>query len=59
MSDTIKIEPIKLKEFDVKQSRYDVAPKIPFRSVILGPLWQWQNDSASEHDLEHLQELLQ
>ena len=37
MSDRIKIEPIKLKEFDVKQSKYDVAPKIPFRSVILGP----------------------
>ena len=37
MSDSIKIEPIKLKEFDVKQSKYDVAPKIPFRSVILGP----------------------
>ena len=37
MSDTIKIEPMKLNEFDVKQPRYDVAPKIPFRSVILGP----------------------
>ena len=32
---SIKIEPIKLKEFEVKQSKYDVAPKIPFRSVIL------------------------
>jgi len=37
MSNNIKIEPIKLKEFEVKQSKYDVAPKIPFRSVILGP----------------------
>ena len=34
---SIKIEPIKLKEFEVKQSKYDVAPKIPFRSIILGP----------------------
>ena len=34
---SIKIEPIKLKEFEVKQSKFDVAPKIPFRSVILGP----------------------
>ena len=37
MSDSIKIEPIKLKEFEVKQSKFDVAPQIPFRSVILGP----------------------
>ena len=35
--ETLKIIPIKLKEFEVKQSKYDVAPKIPFRSVILGP----------------------
>ena len=26
-----------MKEFEVKQSKFDVAPKIPFRSVILGP----------------------
>ena len=37
MSNSIQIEPIKLKEFEVKQSKYNVAPKIPFRSVILGP----------------------
>ena len=37
MSNSIKIEPIKLKEFEVKQSKYDVEPKIPFRIVILGP----------------------
>ena len=34
---SITIEPIKLKEFEVKQSKNDVAPKIPFISVILGP----------------------
>ena len=34
---SIKIEPIKLKEFEVKQSKFDVAPQIPFRSIILGP----------------------
>ena len=37
MSNSIKLEPIKLKEFEVQQSKFDVAPKIPFRSVILGP----------------------
>ena len=37
MSNSTKIEPIKLKEFEVKQSKFDAAPKIPFRSIILGP----------------------
>ena len=32
-----KIEPIKLKEFDTKQSKYPMVPQIPFRSVMLGP----------------------
>jgi predicted AAA+ superfamily ATPase len=31
------IQPIKLKEFETKQSKYDMVPKLPFRSVILGP----------------------
>jgi ABC-type cobalamin/Fe3+-siderophores transport system ATPase subunit len=31
------IKPIALKEFDTRQSKYEVVPKIPFRSVILGP----------------------
>jgi stress-induced morphogen len=37
MSERIKIEPIRLKEYEVKQSKYDIAPKLPTRSVILGP----------------------
>ena len=32
-----KVEPITLKEFDTKQSKYPVVPQIPFRSVILCP----------------------
>ena len=31
------IQPIKLKEFDCKQSKYDMVPRLPMRSVILGP----------------------
>ena len=34
---TPNIQPIKLKEFDTKQSKYDMVPKLPMRSVILGP----------------------
>jgi ABC-type cobalamin/Fe3+-siderophores transport system ATPase subunit len=31
------IQPIKLKEYQTTQSKYDMVPRIPFRSVILGP----------------------
>ena len=32
-----KIEPIQLKEYTVKQSKYAIAAKLPMRSIILGP----------------------
>ena len=38
MSDEIPtIKPIRLKEYEVKQSKYNVASKLPMRSIILGP----------------------
>ena len=37
MSLVPKVEPKFTKEFEVKQSKYDVAGKLPIRSVILGP----------------------
>ena len=38
MSDEIPtIKPIKLKEYEVKQSKYNIASKLPIRSIILGP----------------------
>jgi DNA replication protein DnaC len=37
MTSPIKIEPIKLKEFETKQSKYDTAPRLPARTIILGP----------------------
>ena len=37
MSDIPIIKPIKLKEYQVIQSKYDVASKLPIRSIILGP----------------------
>ena len=58
MSDSIKIEPIKLKEFDVKQSNYDVAPKIPFSSD-LRTVREWQNNFTTESDTEHIQKMFQ
>ena len=38
MPDTVaKIEPIKVLEFNVKQSKYDVVGKLPTRSIICAP----------------------
>jgi ABC-type iron transport system FetAB ATPase subunit len=38
MSDDIPIiKPINLKEYEVKQSKYNIASKLPIRSIILGP----------------------
>ena len=31
------IKPIKLQEFDTKQSKYDMVPRVPFRSLVLAP----------------------
>ena len=31
------IKPIKLKQFERKQSNYEVAPQLPMRSLILSP----------------------
>ena len=35
--DIPNIEPIKLKEYEVKQSKYNVVSKLPLRAIILGP----------------------
>ena len=32
-----KIEPIKIKEYELKQSKYQIVGKLRFRSIILGP----------------------
>ena len=38
MSDKIpKIEPIRLKDYTVRQSKYDMVPRVPMRSLILAP----------------------
>jgi ABC-type sugar transport system ATPase subunit len=31
------IEPIKITEYEVKQSKYEIAPKLPCRFILLGP----------------------
>ena len=31
------VKPINVKEYDFKQSKYEVAPKLPFSQTITGP----------------------
>ncbi len=31
------IKPIKLKEYNVKQSKYNMVGRIPIRQIVLGP----------------------
>ena len=31
------VKPVHVKEYEIKQSEYDVAPKLPFSQIIIGP----------------------
>ena len=31
------VKPVNVKEYDLKQSKYDVAPRLPFSQIITGP----------------------
>ena len=38
MTDNIpQIKPIKVTEYETKQSKYEMVPSLPVRSIILGP----------------------
>jgi len=37
------IKPIKLKEYETKQSKYSMVPNVPFRSIVLGQTILLQN----------------
>ena len=37
MKKTPDIKPIKIKEYEVKQSDYDHVGKLPIRSLLIGP----------------------
>ena len=40
MSDIPIVKPVNVKEYDFKQSKYEVAPKLPFSQIITGPVVQ-------------------
>ena len=37
MSDIPIVKPVNVKEYDFKQSKYEVAPRLPFSQIITGP----------------------
>ena len=37
MSDIPIVKPLNVKEYDFKQSKYEVAPRLPFSQIITGP----------------------
>jgi hypothetical protein len=37
MKDEILVKPIKLQEYTCKQSKHDIAPKLPLRGILLAP----------------------
>ena len=37
MQNIPKISPIKVKEYETMQSKYDMVPNLPMSSIILGP----------------------
>ena len=52
MSEDIKIEPIQVKQYEVKQSKYKQCGTLPIRNVILGPSGSGKNSSVAELDFK-------
>ena len=38
MSDVPFVKPVNVKEYDFKQSKYEIAPRLPFSQIIVGPI---------------------
>ena len=55
MSEKIpKLEPVKLKTFESKQSKYEQVGKLPLRDIILGPSGSGKGIFAPKSDLRCL-----
>ena len=53
------IKPHKMKEYEFKQSKYDVAPRIPFSQIVVGPSGSGKINTTTKHDTRYLQGLFQ
>ena len=59
MQNIPKVHPIKVKEYENKQSKYEMVPKLPVRSIILGPSGSGKTLSNAKYGLRYLPWLLQ
>ena len=51
------IEPVKVKQFDVKQSKYHQCGTLPIRSVLLGPSGAGKGIVFAKYDNGHLRQM--
>ena len=51
---TPDIEPINIKEYTVKQSKFPVVGKLPIRSIILGPSGSGKTVLLQKHDIKYI-----
>ena len=50
------VEPINVKEYEFKQSKYDIAPRLPFSQIIPGPSGSGKKrNSITINDIRYLQ----
>ena len=58
MSDNIpQIKPIKVTEYETKQSKYEMVPNLPVRSITLGSSGSGKNYPFAEHGLRYISRL--
>jgi ABC-type proline/glycine betaine transport system ATPase subunit len=55
MSDKVpRIEPIKLREYETKQSKYEMVPELPMWSIVLGPSGSGKTILLAKFDIRYL-----
>ena len=51
---TPKIEPINIKDYTVKQSKYETVGTLPIRSIILGPSGSGKNGIITKYNIRYI-----
>ena len=48
------VKPVNVKEYEFKQSKYDIAPRLPFSQIIVGPSGCGKGNSITINDIRYL-----
>ena len=54
MSDIPIVKPVNVKEYDFKQSKYEVAPRLPASMDYISTQRFWKNHFITVNDFRHL-----